>query len=261
MNSRLLLMLLCFGFFSAAAQNFPKRPEPPRLVNDFTNTLSAAESSALEQKLVAYNDSTSTQIAVVILGSLEGYAIEDYTFSLGEQWGIGQKDKDNGVLMLIAIQDRKIFIGTGYGMEGVLPDGLLKRIVENDIKPAFKAGNYYQGINSGIDNIIKLAAGEYTADETAPQKAPFGIIIGVFLLIFAVIVMIKVRSVREYAAVNSIPYWTAWQLLNQSRNVHPGSWGGFSGGSSWGGGGGGGGGGFGGFGGGSFGGGGAGGSW
>jgi uncharacterized protein len=258
MKKRLLFILLCFGWISATGQNFPKRPDPPRLVNDFTKTLSATEASALEQKLVAYNDSTSTQIAIVILGSLEGYAIEDYTFALGEQWGIGQKEEDNGVLMLIAIEDRKIFIGTGYGMEGVLPDGLLKRIVENDIKPAFKAGNYYQGINAGIDSIFKLAAGEYTADEVVEQKAPFGIIIGVFLLIFAAIVIIKVRSVREYAAVNGIPYWTAWQLLDQARRAHPGSWGGFSGGSSWGGGGGGG---FGGFGGGSFGGGGAGGSW
>jgi uncharacterized protein len=252
-----ILFLWCFLFTGAHAQELPPRPNPPRLVNDFTNTLSAAETQSLERKLVDYDDSTSTQIAVVMLSSLDGYPIEDYAFSLGETWGIGEKGKNNGVLILIAKDDRKIFIATGYGLEGALPDGLVKRIVENDIKPYFKQGNYYEGINNGIDKIFQLAAGEYTADGETEPGIKFGVIVGAFVLIFIVMLLIKISSVKRYAAINSIPYWTAWTLLNQARRSHPGSWGGFSGGS-WGGGGGGG---FGGFGGGSFGGGGAGGSW
>lgn len=260
MKNKFLIWLLLLLFpFAGMAQEFPERPNPPKLVNDFTGTLSAGEVSALESKLVAYNDSTSTQIAVVILSSLDGYPVDDYSFQLAEAWGIGQKGKNNGVLLLIAKDDRKLFIATGYGMEGVMPDGLVKRIVEQDIKPFFKMGRYYDGINSGVDSMIRLAAGEYTADAKGAKGTPVFFILGVLFFIILFIV-IKIKSVKSYASVNSISFWTAWTLLNQARNIHHGRWGGFTGGgsSSWGGGGGGG---FGGFGGGSFGGGGAGGSW
>jgi len=253
-----LLILLPFVAYS---QQFPEKPTPPRLVNDFTKTLSSQEVNALEQKLVAYNDSTSTQVSIIMISSLDGYPVDDYAIQLAERWGIGQKGKDNGVLIFVAKDDRKIFIPTGYGMEGVMPDGLVKRIIENDIKPAFRENRYYEGLDKATDNIFRLAAGEYTAEEkTLPKTPVILMVLGVIFVIVLVIVS-QVRSVKTYAAVNAIPFWTAWELLNQARRVHTGSWGGFSGGggSSWGGGGGGGG--FGGFGGGSFGGGGAGGSW
>jgi uncharacterized protein len=208
---------------------------------------------------VAYNDSTSTQIAVVMLSSLDGYPIEDYAFELGERWGVGQKGKNNGVVVLIAKDDRKVFIATGYGMEGVMPDGLVKRIVETDIKPAFRAGDYYGGIDRATDSMIRLAAGEYQAEPQGQKDKPPPVLFIILFILFMTLFMIfKARSVRNYANVNSIPFWTAWMLLNQARKSHRGTWGGFSGGGGWSGGGGGG---FGGFGGGSFGGGGAGGSW
>jgi len=259
---RFLLLVLLFPL-SGFGQAFPEKPTPPRLVNDFTNTLSPQDLAALESKLVAYNDSTSTQIAIVMLSSLDGYPIDEYSFQLAEKWGIGQKGKNNGVLVLVAKDDRKIFIATGYGMEGVMPDGLVKRIVENDIKPYFKQGDYFGGLDNGTNSMFRLAAGEYKADarsRSSNDKSPL-----VFILIFiffAIIAMaLKVRSVQKYAIVNNIAFWAAWELLNQSRRIHHGSWGGFTGhgGGSWGGSGGSSG--FGGFGGGSFGGGGAGGSW
>jgi uncharacterized protein len=243
------------------AQEFPEKPNPPRLVNDFTQTLSPQEAAMLEQKLVAYNDSTSTQIAIVMISSLGGYPIDDYSFQLAERWGIGQKGKNNGVLVFVAKDDRKIFIATGYGMEGVMPDGLVKRIVESDIKPFFKQGDYYGGLNKGTDSMFRLAAGEYQAEPGSDneKKSPI-MFIAIFIFFMIIAMAMKVRSVQKYAIVNNIAFWAAWELLNQSRRVHHGSWGGFTGGGgSWGGGGGGGG--FGGFGGGSFGGGGAGGSW
>ena len=256
---RLLLVLVCFTLVGWA-QEFPEKPDPPRLVNDYTQTLSKEELNALEQKLVAYNDSTSTQIAIVMIASLGGYPIDDYSFQLAERWGIGQKGKNNGVLLFIAKDDRRVFIATGYGMEGVMPDGLVKRIIETDIKPSFRGGDYFGGLDRATDSMFRLAAGEYRAEPRSEREGPpILIILGVIFFII-IAIGLKVRSVQKYSIVNNISFWAAWALLNQARKVHHGSWGGFSGRSSggWGGGGGGG---FGGFGGGSFGGGGAGGSW
>jgi len=261
MRNRLIILLLALLPFAGIAQKFPDKPIPPRLVNDFTQTLSAQEVNALEQKLVIYNDSTSTQIAIVMIRSLDGYPVDDYAIKLGELWGIGQKDRDNGVLIFIAKDDRKIFIPTGYGMEGVMPDGLVKRIIENDMKPFFREGKYYEGLDKATDSMFRLAAGEYSAEpqENKSSGPPVLFILGIVFFIF-MFIWFKVRSVRQYSVINNMSFWTAWTLLNQAQRTHHGSWGGFSGGggSSWGGSSGGG---FGGFGGGSFGGGGAGGSW
>jgi uncharacterized protein len=241
------------------AQQYPERPNPPRLVNDFTGTLQPEEVSRLEDKLLAYNDSTSTQIAIVMISSLDGYPVDDYAITLAERWGIGQKAKDNGVLIFIAKDDRKIFIPTGYGMEGVMPDALVKRIIENDIKPYFKQGQYYEGLDKGTDSMFQLAAGEYQAEPRKQEKPPM-LLIAAIIMFVILMIFSRINSVRSYSSLNGISFWAAWELLNQARRSHHGTWGGFSGrgGGSWGGGGGGG---FGGFGGGSFGGGGAGGSW
>ncbi|MBL0340408.1 MAG: TPM domain-containing protein [Bacteroidetes bacterium] len=261
--NKLKFLLFCLLLpFLGRSQQFPEKPNPPRLVNDFTNTLNDQEKNALEQKLLIYNDSTSTQIAIVMIRSLDGYPADDYAIQLAEKWGIGQKGTNNGVLIFIAKDDRKIFIPTGYGMEGVMPDGLVKRIIENDIKPSFREGKYYEGLDRATDSMFRLAAGEYKAEPKKKQKEspPLAFIIGILLFI-SLFLWMKVRSVKQYSLVNNITFWAAWALLNQATRTHRGSWGGFSGGggSSWGGGSSGGG--FGGFGGGSFGGGGAGGSW
>lgn len=257
MKHFLTFMLLLLSL-AGIAQEFPPVPDPPRLVNDYTGTLSKEETGLLETKLVNYYDSTSTQIAVVMISSLGGYPIDDYAIELGERWGIGTKGKDNGVLIFVAKDDRKIFIPVGYGMEGVLTDGLIKRIIENDIKPAFREEKYYLGFDRATDTMFRLAAGEYVYDEQEPFPIPVLLIVIGIIFIFIMIIIAAVKSAKTYAAVNGLDFWTAWQILNQARRSHHGTWGGFSGrgGSSggWGGG-------FGGFGGGSFGGGGAGGSW
>ena len=147
------------------AQDFPPVPNPPRLVTDFTNTLAASELGQLESKLVAYNDSTSTQIAIVMMRSVGQYDISDYAFRLGQAWGIGGGENDNGILILAAMDDRKVFIATGYGMEGAVPDALAKRIVENLILPNFRREAYYEGLNEATDMIFKLASGEYKAED------------------------------------------------------------------------------------------------
>ncbi len=265
------ILFFVFSFLPLflAAQNFPERSNT--LVTDYTNTLSSSEINALENKLVAFDDSSSSQIAVVIIKTLDGYEVAEYTVELAEKWGVGRKGKDNGIMVLVALDDRKMSIQTGYGMEGALPDAIAKRIVENDMKPAFKQGDYYEGLNRATDNIIAYTKGEYTGEGRSEEGEPFPIfIVFVVLGIFALIFIFRVREARQYSRVNHIGFWAAWALLNALSNKPGGKWrdfssgrgsfGGWSGGGGFGGGSSGGGG-FGGFGGGSFGGGGASGSW
>ncbi|RYE26879.1 MAG: hypothetical protein EOP48_34845 [Sphingobacteriales bacterium] len=143
---------LVLSFLVGFAQNFPEKSNT--LVTDLTQTLSAEQLARLEQKLVTFDDSTSNQIAVVIVKTVGDYDINEYALELGRKWGIGGKAKNNGVILLIAIGDRKMSIQTGYGLEGALPDIYTKRIIENDIKPYFKAGDYYSGIEAGTNSII-----------------------------------------------------------------------------------------------------------
>ncbi len=247
---------------SIYAQTFPQRPSPPRLVNDYTKTLKPEEIDSLERKLVQFDNTTSTQIVVVIMETLNGYPISDYTIRLGEAWGVGQKEQDNGAVLLAAMKDREVFIATGYGLEGVIPDALAKRIIERDIKPYFRQGSYYEGLDRATDSMIALAKGEYTVEShSKPGEAVYFRISWLFLifLIFFIIMMLgRARRMQGIAANNNLPFWLALILANMGNRSQRGKWDDFSsGGGSFGGGSGG----FGGFGGGSFGGGGAGGKW
>lgn len=263
-----VILLPAFLTGSVAAQEFPEKPVPPRLVNDFTGLLSAREASILEEKLVAYNDSTSTQIAVVIVPDLHGYAIADYAQRLGELWGIGQKGLNNGVLILIKPKTSEsskgeVFVAQGYGLEGVIPDLLCAQIVDNEILPAFRVGRYFEGLDKATTVLMKLASGEFPADQYGKSKRnkPGGIGLLIFIIILVIIIMFTRSSGgsnQRHISQKGLPLWMLLAMMNSGRNSHRGSWGGFSGGGGFGGSGGGG---FGGFGGGGFGGGGAGGSW
>jgi uncharacterized protein len=245
------------------SQNIPERPVPPRLVNDFTGMLKAEEVSMLEQKLVAFNDSTSTQIAIVIVPSLGGYDKADYAQRLGEKWGVGQKGRNNGVLILVkprtADSRGEVQISTGYGVEGPIPDITCGEIVDREILPAFRNGDYYGGLNKATSTLMSLARREFSAAEYGQKakkgsgKAPLGLIIFIVFIIILMISRGSGGSNNKHISTRGLPFWMLLGMMNSGRGSS-GSWGGFSGG-------GGGGGGFGGFGGGSFGGGGAGGSW
>ena len=243
-----LLALLCSVPVLSVAQDFPERSST--LVTDFTNTLSASEKQALEQKLVAFNDSSSTQITVVIMNSVGSYDINDYAAKLGEKWGVGQKGKNNGVVLLVALQDRKVSIQVGYGLEGALTDALTKRIIEVELKPSFKEGQYYEGLDKATTALMLASAGEYTAPPVEKNRGSW-----VPFIVFAVILLFSVirrtRRASMYASGNNVSFWTAMMLMNAGRGSSGGSWSNFNSGS----------GGFGGFGGGSFGGGGSSGSW
>jgi uncharacterized protein len=255
---------LCFSWslFLMAQGDFPAVPNPPRLVNDFTNTLSQNEVERLENKLVAYNDSTSTQVTIVMIRSVGPYDISDYAFQLGDQWGIGQKDKENGVLILAAMDDRSVFIATGYGMEGSIPDALAKRIVDQLIVPNFRMEDYYSGLDKATDMIFKLASGEYEAEEALTEGNYGGALLMFLFFIFIFVILPLLRNKKDNdnhmgGKGGGVDLFTTLMLANLLGGRGRGKFGDFSSGrGSFGGGGG-----FGGFGGGSFGGGGAGGSW
>jgi uncharacterized protein len=245
---------LAISFNELSAQNVLAKPSTPQLVNDIAGVLSPSEKAALESKLVAIDDSSSNQIAVVILPTLDGYPIEEYAVKLFRDWGIGNKKTNNGVLLLIAINDRKVRIEVGYGLEGAIPDITANSIIDNDIKPAFKAGAYFEGIDKATDNIAKAAVGEYKVARKKRAKDTGG-----SLLLFVIIVFVIVAIVGRKGGGGSNIGGGGFNDI--ATGMLLGSLlggGGRSGGSDWGGSGGGG---FGGFGGGSSGGGGASGGW
>lgn len=259
----LILLLFMAGSFQMKAQDYlPEKPKTQTSVYDKAQMMSGNEAKRLEQKLINYSDTTSTQIVVITINSLEGNDIAMYATELAHKWGIGQKDKDNGVLLLVSKEDRRMTIRTGYGVEHLLTDALSKRIIENIITPAFKQGRYYQGLDQGTDAIIQIMNGEYQGERTreGPQgKFPAFLIVIIFIVIMMILSRRNKGGGRKggrksggFSLLDAI-------ILSHAGRGGFGGKGGFGGGSS---GGGFGGGGFGGgFGGGGFGGGGASGGW
>jgi uncharacterized protein len=256
----LFAWVLLTGFKVFSQDGIPDKPQPQRLVNDYAGILAPDEVNALEQKLVRFDDSTSTQIVVVIVNDLGGRDETDFADRLGEKWGVGQKGKNNGIVILIKPTggqgQRKARISVGYGLEGVIPDATAHRIVDNEMIPYFKKNQFYQGINAAVDVLISLSKGEFTADQynkRATKKSTFVTLIPLFIVIFIFIIIMRNNKRKgPMSPGKSLPFWMLLGMMGSGRSSS-GSWGGFSGG--------GGGGGFGGFGGGGFGGGGAGGSW
>lgn len=153
----LFLLFLLFVPLVALAQSFP--PLTGRVV-DAANLLKPGEKAALEAKLKAHEDKTSDQVVVATVSSLEGYEVEDYANRLFRQWNLGQKDKNNGALLLVAPKERKVRIEVGYGLEGALTDALSKVIITTAIAPQFQKGNFAGGIDAGIDAMLSILTGD-----------------------------------------------------------------------------------------------------
>ena len=156
-------MLLSASAGPAAAQQFDVIPPTGAWVTDQADILTAAEEDALSRKLNAYEDSTSTQIVIVIIGSLNDVAPVDYATEIGRTWGVGQEGQDNGVVILVSRDDREVFIAPGYGLEGAIPDAIAARIVRNTLIPSFRQNQFYSGLSTAADQLIAAAAGEYEA--------------------------------------------------------------------------------------------------
>lgn len=260
-----LTFILFFVICSVSGQfTIPKKPalqQNQTSVYDYINLLSVNQRTTLEQKLIRYSDSTSTQIVVLIIDSTKGEDINYLGAQWGQAWGIGQDGKDNGVVVLLAKQDRKIAISTGYGVEASLTDLMSKRIITSIIIPEFKVNNYYGGLDKGADAIFKVLTGQF--DETrdfSRKKMPFEAYLPfiIFLVIFFILMSKNKRgggkgNNRNGRGGRGLDLWDVIILSNMGRGGS--SSGGFGGGSFGGGGFGGG------FGGGGFGGGGASGGW
>ncbi|HDR1022061.1 TPA: YgcG family protein [Pasteurella multocida] len=247
-----VIFLSFFFTLSAVAAQFPPSPNPFQYVNDYTNTLSANEKQALEQKLIAYGKETSSQIVVVIIPSTEEYEISQYTFELGDKWGIGRKQLNNGVLILIAKNDRKMFIGVGQGLEGVLPDAFLSQLIRNQITPYFKQGQYAEGINNGLNYIIATSKGEFDPNQVTDEDSWEDYIPIFMVVVFILFVVLSNLRATPYISPTGYNSSRRGSTFGRGSSYRGGGGvGGFGGGSGSGGG----------FGGGSFGGGGAGGSW
>jgi uncharacterized protein len=260
-------VLLLLALTAGAAQfpcdlERPKERDQDKLVWQYGEPwLSTSEVQRLNAKLVQFARETSNQILVLIVDTLCDRSEADLAFEVGEKWGIGKAGFDNGIVFLIKPYgppgQRKVFIATGYGLEGPIPDITAKRIVDREVLPRFREGQAYEGIDKALDVLMALAKGEFDSKSYGKKPAAWPVV--VFFLLFAAVMIFAWRSsVKRYSRINNVDFWTAMWLMSQMHQRH-GSRGGFGGGG--GGFGGGGGGGFGGFGGGSFGGGGAGGSW
>ena len=273
-----LLALLCAltlslaGSAALAQPEFPERGTAPVL--DLANVIDDTDETLLTQRLDAFEQANQRQFVVVTVPSLDGYEISDYGYQLGRHWGLGDDENDDGIILLVAPNERRVRIEVGYGLESVIPDGLAHDIVEREIVPRFKEGDMTGGIVAGADAIVRhleLPPEEQQAAiaQAAPERGeggfPFGVLIWIGLLFFFVILPMLARGgrgrhYRRSGAAGAVGEVLLWTAINAAMNSKGG------GGSGWGGGDGGG---FGGFGdgggfsggGGSFGGGGASGSW
>lgn len=245
-----LVCIMCLGssILPLRAQ-IPEPPDPPRLVNDFAGILSPSEQQDLENRLVALDDSTSTQVVIVVVRKLREYDISEFSYELGDKWGVGQQGKDNGIVITLSEQDRQVFIATGWGIEGYITDVEARRIIDTYMVPYFRQGNYYKGLQEGTRVITEILAGTFDPEEIERQAdgIPMGSII--MLIIIVVIIMTVFRNRGGGGGQINRRGWSGPIIIGQGGGFGS-SGGGFSGG-----------GGFGGFGGGGFGGGGAGGSW
>lgn len=260
----LLITILSFSFSSAQFE-IPEKPaktEDQTSVYDYVNLLSPSEKTALEEKLIKYSDTTSTQIVIAAINSTEGENIDYLGTKWAHAWGIGQAKEDNGVFILLAKGDRKIAIKTGYGVEHLLTDAMSKRIIELEIIPYFKQNDYYGGLNRGADAIFEVLTGEYKGTRKPSNQNGFPVEFIIILIFIFIIILISISKNRRGGnggnrgnRSGGIDILEAIILSNMGRSSGGGfgsgsSGGGFSGGGFGGG-----------FGGGGFGGGGASGGW
>jgi uncharacterized protein len=167
----LILSAVCISYsFAQRSQKIEPDIKVTQYVTDKTGTLTSSQISSLESKLSNFEKETSNQLVVYIISSLNGESLEETSYDIAEKNGIGQKGKNNGVLLFIVMNDRKLRIEVGYGLEGALPDALAGQIIRKEITPYFKQGKYYEGINAGVDAIISATKGEYTQDKNTSEK-------------------------------------------------------------------------------------------
>jgi uncharacterized protein len=236
----LLLVVACASAATLRA-DVPLPPAPKHYVADNAGLLSLDDAQRLDQKLWRFDEETSNQVVVAIFPELTSPSLEDFTVHTAEAWRVGRKKLDNGVVLFVFVKDRKIRLEVGYGLEGALTDALSRRIIEETMAPAFRAGNYAQGIEAGVDAIIAATRGEYRREDKPQGGALILVVIGgLLILIFGFAALLP--RIAPKATYDS----TGWETLagmsslgygpwRRRRRSGWGYWGGGSGGSSGGG--------------------------
>ncbi len=215
----ILFIAMCAAF-SARPAIAAEVPFLSSRVNDYANMLSPGAAERLEQTLKAHEDSTTNQIVVLTIPSLEGDVLEEFSIRVVEQWRLGTQENDNGVLLLIVRDDRKIRIEVGNGLEGVLPDGLCGTIIRHFITPEFKEGRFDEGIEGGISAIIRAIGNEYIAvpDEDFDDRPPLPVALGIFAFflfvvgIFTLVALFSKGFVGWFLYVFLIPFWSMFPI-------------------------------------------------
>lgn len=189
-----ILVLMLVSTLANAQFQIPKKPNVQTSVYDYSQLLNPQQAAQLEQKLIRYSDSTSTQIVVAIINSTEGEYINYLATSWAQEWGIGVAKKDNGVFILLAKDDRKINISTGYGVEHLLTDKMCSRIIQESIIPFFKKNDYYGGLEAGSSQVFKVLTGEFKADprEAHGTSSSKEILFLIFIFIILLIAFSKI---------------------------------------------------------------------
>ena len=241
---------VAFAAEASAAEVIP--PKPTAYFNDYANVVPKDKALALNEKLAQFERDTSNQIVVVVYPKMESDSdVFDYTYRVKEKWGVGQKGKNNGAVLFVFVQDRKMYLHTNYGLEGALPDATAKEITERVIKPHFKTGDYAGGLEAGINAIIQATRGEYTGSgETVQEKrapgsasgcGPLGFIV-MLIIVLTIIRLGRRRGGYGYTGLGgpfiSSGWGSGWSGSSSSSSSSGGGFGGFSGGGGSGGGGG-----------------------
>jgi uncharacterized protein len=190
-----LTLVTFFAFAARAAEVIP--PKPDRYFNDYAGVVSKEAASRLNEQLAQFERETSDQVVVAVFPKMQSDSdIADYTQRVAQAWGVGQKDRRNGVVFFVFVQERKMFIQVGYGLEGALPDATAFDITERHVKPLFRAGNYEAGLATSIDLICKAIRGEYKGSgKTVAERQSGGGFSGVLPFIIFVIVLIAISRV------------------------------------------------------------------
>ena len=227
---------LVFGVAGLGAQPLP--PPPAAYFNDYASLVSAGDAQRLDAKLRRFAEETSTQVVVAVFKSLPSPSLEDFTIRVAQSWRVGRQDWDNGAILFVFVDDRRMRIETGYGLEGALPDQLAARILDLELRPRFRKGDWAGGLEAGIDAVLAATRGEYEAP--APKKAGRVPLLAILIVLFFVLLLLWLAS----QGARQLPAGRTYDRRGPRRDSSywgGGSWGGggFSGGGggSWGGGG------------------------
>lgn len=193
-----LLFLISLLSFADAKDVIPPVPNPPRLVNDYAGAFTKGQQDELEERLVAFNDSTSNVVCIVVVTDLGDYTATEFAFEIGNRWGVQNKKDKNGIVLLIKVRNETagdVFIATGYAFEGILPDAYVKEIISNEMVPLLKEEKYYEATVAAIDKMLPILAGEISAPRDDAQESDTPVLIFTLTIVILAIILLIISTI------------------------------------------------------------------